>query len=188
MAHAGSLTGTLHPWNNRSASSGIRFSRGQTRLVVTPHGFKIVSGGQTGVDRAALDWAMTNKVPHGGYCPAGRRAEDGPIDERYQLTETETPKYSIRTRLNVEHSDATLIISPDPPVGGTLLTLELARKAGKPVLLVNPRDRSDSHLLIRSFIQDHKVGILNVAGPRASSSPKIYEDTLKLLQKTFCKA
>ena len=171
MAHAGSLTGTLHPWNNRSASSGIRFSRGQTRLVVTPQGFKIVSGGQTGVDRAALDWAMANKVPHGGYCPAGRRAEDGPIDERYQLTETETPKYSIRTRLNVEQSDATLIISPDPPV-----------------LLVNPQDRSDSHLLIRVFIQDHTVGILNVAGPRASSSPKIYEDTLKLLQKTFCKA
>ena len=152
---------------------------------MTPHGFKIVSGGQTGVDRAALDWAMENKVPHGGYCPAGRRAEDGPIDERYRLTETETPKYSIRTRLNVDQSDATLIISKDPPTGGTLLTLEHTRHMGKPLLVVNPRERSKSHLLVRNFIEAHEVRILNVAGPRASSSPKVYEDALELLQETF---
>ena len=72
---------------------------------------KIVSGGQTGADRAALDWAMAHGVPHGGWCPAGRLAEDGVIDMRYSLKETPQPEYLQRTEWNVRDSDATLIVS-----------------------------------------------------------------------------
>jgi hypothetical protein len=146
----------------------------------------IVSGGQTGADRAALDWAIQNGHPHAGHCPAGRRAENGTIPLKYKLHETDSMSYAHRTRLNIEQSDATLIVVQDSGLsGGTLLTLEHARKTEKPHLLVTPENLSQAPLLLRQFMEHHKVKILNVAGPRSSSSPTIYKITFDLLQNTF---
>src|SRR4051794_40670415 len=90
---------------------------------------RIVSGGQTGADRAALDWAIDNGIEHGGWCPNGRRAEDGHIDPRYQLRETPFSKYVQRNEWNVRDSDGTVLITIDSRlVGGTKQTLEFARK------------------------------------------------------------
>ena len=146
----------------------------------------LVSGGQTGADRAALDWAIQNGHSHAGHCPAGRRAEDGIIPMKYKLHETDSTSYAQRTRLNVEQADATLIMSHRTDLaGGTLLTLEHARKTEKPHLLVTPENLSQAPFLLRQFIKHHKVDILNVAGPRASSSPTVYRITFDLLQTTF---
>ncbi len=149
--------------------------------MVSQPALTIVSGGQTGADRAALDWAIERGIPHGGFCPAGRMAEDGPIHARYNLTETETPEYAVRTRLNVEQSDATLIVSPQSPTGGTLLTLEYAHAIGKPVLLITRREETEAPPLLREFLDRHEVRVLNVAGPRASSSPEVADMVADLL-------
>jgi hypothetical protein len=93
-----------------------------------PPELTIVSGGQTGVDRAALDWAIEKGWPHGGYCPKDRIAEDGMIPIKYNLKETKSSKYPVRTRLNIIHSDATLILSPLPLTGGTALTAKYAEE------------------------------------------------------------
>jgi len=97
---------------------------------------KIVSGAQTGVDRAGLDAAMKLGVATGGWCPAGRLAEDGTIPEKYALTETESADYKVRTEWNVRDSDATLILNLGPLEGGTALTTELAKQHKKPCLIV----------------------------------------------------
>src|SRR5437868_5122145 len=101
---------------------------------------KIVSGGQTGVDRAALDVAIALRIPHGGWCPAGRRAEDGAIPKRYRMRETASREYRVRTTRNVEDADATLILCEGPPVGGTALTTRVAAERRKPVLIVDLAD------------------------------------------------
>src|SRR5947209_13063019 len=93
---------------------------------------KIVSGGQTGVDRAALDVALELGLPCGGWCPRGRRAEDGPLPARYPLTETSWEGYPQRTRWNVRDSDGTLILTRGQPDRGTALTIKLAQRLGKP--------------------------------------------------------
>lgn len=95
---------------------------------------KIVSGGQTGADRGALDAAIALAIPHGGWCPKGRRAEDGVIHSRYQLRETETEKHRPRTKLNVEDSDGKMILTHGPLEGGSLFTAEYAERMGKPFL------------------------------------------------------
>ena len=96
---------------------------------------KLVSGGQTGADRAALDWAIAHAVPHGGWCPAGRLAEDGPIPVCYGLVELAGAGYHERTRANVRDSDATLIVSIHAELtGGTLLTAKAAQLFGRPCL------------------------------------------------------
>ena len=145
----------------------------------------IVSGGQTGADRAALDWAIANHLEHGGWCPAGRLAEDGSIHPRYHLRETKSPAYPERTLLNVEHSDATLIVSPNHPTGGTLLTVQHAREMGKPILVVTCENEEESPDLLRTFIRQHEVSILNVAGPRASGSPEVKAMVGRLLDRAF---
>lgn len=105
----------------------------------------IVSGGQTGVDRAALDFAIARGYPHGGWCPRGRRAEDGVLHDRYQLVETESRNYRQRTRRNVTDSDATLILSIGEPEGGTLTTLRYAQQYSKPMQVVSlDRTEDDS--------------------------------------------
>src|SRR6516225_901027 len=97
---------------------------------------KIISGGQTGVDRAALDFAIRHGLEHGGWCPKGRKAEDGAIPRRYHLQETDSPEYAERTVKNILAADATLIIVREEPLtGGTALTFELAEKHGRPVLV-----------------------------------------------------
>ena len=132
----------------------------------------IVSGGQTGVDRGALDAALQAEVPHGGWCPAGRKAEDGRIPDRYQLTEHASPHYAARTAANVRDSDATLILAPGEPTGGTALTRTKARAYRKPCLVVDllqPVDLS----LIRHWLAMNRVHVLNVAGPREKDTPGV---------------
>jgi hypothetical protein len=96
-----------------------------------------VSGGQTGVDRAALDFAIRRGIPHGGYCPKGRRSESGRIAAKYQLTECASADYAMRTALNVAHSDGTLILTRGRPEGGTQRTVFLCREYGKPALVID---------------------------------------------------
>lgn len=134
----------------------------------------MVSGGQTGVDRAALDVALALGLPCGGWCPKGRRAEDGPIDARYPLQETSGADYAERTERNVVDSDATLIISPQPLTGGTRLTAELAERHGKPWLAVDPSHETDALAKVVDWLARHRVQVLNVAGPRASKTPDHY--------------
>lgn len=134
---------------------------------------RIVSGGQTGVDRAALDWAIEQHIPHGGWCPAGRLAEDGTIPPRYQLEEVpDGGGYRRRTQANVRDSDATLIVSLDPVLtGGSRETMLFARRLAKPWLHVHPGMAWQAAL--REWLSAVPIHTLNVAGPRASHAPAI---------------
>jgi hypothetical protein len=142
---------------------------------------RIVSGGQTGVDRAALDVALALGIPCGGWAPRGRRAEDGRIPGRYPLSECASSAYEVRTRLNVRDSDATLILARGKPSGGTLLTRNLARELARPCLVVD-LDRPPEPAAIGRWLQDHGVKVLNVAGPRESSARGIGEEATALLR------
>lgn len=126
---------------------------------------KIVSGGQTGVDRAALDAALQLGLPCGGWCPKGRRAEDGPIPASYPLKETDSADYAERTALNVRDSDATLILAKAPLAGGTQLTLKTARRLHKPCLVFDP-EKPGSLEKARAWLENGGFSVLNVAGPR----------------------
>lgn len=146
---------------------------------------KLVSGGQTGADRAALDFAIEHNIPHGGWCPKGRRAEDGPIDARYLLTETPTANYLQRTEWNVRDSDGTVIFTMSPKLtGGSKKTAEFAKKHKKPCLHVYIPPECfpcSGHLAMPGFIRKNKIKILNVAGSRASKNPEIGDDVKKIL-------
>lgn len=151
----------------------------------------IFSGGQTGADRAALDFAIANGLAHGGWCPRGRLAEDGPISDRYALRETPGRRYAQRTEWNIRDSDATLVLSiAAAPQGGTRLTRELAARLGKPVLHLSRQqlaieaqtvecgkgDAVEVELAagrLRRFLAEYHVRILNVAGPRASQEADV---------------
>lgn len=141
---------------------------------------KLVSGGQTGVDRAALDAALDAGLPCGGWCPRGRRAEDGPIDTRYPLRETPDPGYTQRTRWNVRDSDGTLILTYGRPYGGTALTLRHARKLHRPVLVID-LCRAPEVGPIAAWLEREGIGVLNVAGPRESARPGIAREARALL-------
>ncbi len=147
-----------------------------------PRPAKIVSGGQTGVDRAALDVAIEMGIPHGGWCPRGRLAEDGTIPPRYQLVETDSPDYAVRTERNVLDADATLILCRGQPTGGTELTLRLAQRHGKPHLAVDLQQPIDPQA-IRRWLAEHGRGTLNVAGPRESQSPGIHAEAREFLRR-----
>ena len=134
---------------------------------------KIVSGGQTGVDRAALDAAMQSGYATGGWCPSRRLAEDGQIEPRYPLVETPTSDYSERTLWNVRDSDATLIIARGELTGGTLQTAEFARDLRKPLFIADLSRQAPAEGFC-AFLESNRVGILNVAGPRESTCPGIY--------------
>lgn len=137
----------------------------------------IISGGQTGVDRAALDAAIALGIEHGGWCPQGRRAEDGRIPEYYRLRETSSPRYADRTRRNVDEADATLIIAPRPLTGGTRLTSEYAAQTGKPCLVIDPADPGtvdEARAWLAKLPAASGGGYtLNIAGPRESQVPGI---------------
>jgi len=145
---------------------------------------KVISGGQTGVDRAALDVALEIGILCGGWCPKGRRAEIGRIPDHYPLEETSSAAYPQRTQMNIEDSDGTLVLTWGPPAGGTLLTIKLARKAGKPYLLADLTARHDP-IGVREWIRSNEIRVLNVGGPRESEFPGIYEKTRAYLRRVF---
>lgn len=153
--------------------------------VTRPRIAKIISGGQTGVDRAALDAAIACRIPHGGWCPKGRLAEDGPIPRRYRLRQTRSPDYAERTRANVRDADATLILASGPLTGGTLYTAQCAAELRKPLLVVDLAAEPDPLPRIRRWLARlarARPIVLNIAGPRASQQP-LYAPARALLER-----
>lgn len=145
---------------------------------------RIISGGQTGVDRAALDVAGELGIARGGWCPAGRRAEDGLIPAHYPLCETPGRGYAQRTEWNVRDADATLVLAAAAPAGGTRLTLRLASRLAKPCLLLR-LDGSEAEAALRRWLADPSLRVLNVAGPRESEQPGIYARAKAFLLATL---
>lgn len=148
---------------------------------------RIISGGQSGVDRAALDVAIKLDIPHGGWIPKGRLTENGPLPQNYQLKETSSSNYSERTEKNVMDSDGTLIISRRQLTGGSEYTREMAQKHIRPWLHIDLSKTSAFHAAssINKWISENEVEILNVAGPRASKDPQIYRDTVKIIESVY---
>ncbi len=145
---------------------------------------KIISGGQTGVDRAALDLAMELNIPCGGWCPQGRLAEDGIIPEKYPLQETVTAEYEERTRKNVEDSDGTLILTHGQPKGGTTYTIEITLILEKPVWIIDFNSEFSIEA-VAQWIDRNFIFNLNIAGPRESVFPGIYEQAKEFLREIF---
>jgi len=148
---------------------------------------KIVSGGQTGADRAALDFALAHGISHGGWCPRGRLAEDGALERCYELRETPGQEYPQRTEWNVRDSDGTVIFSIAPELtGGSRLTAELAAELKKPCLhLSRLRDGVNAGARLREFVSRHDIRVLNVAGPRASNEPAVPRFVIETLEELF---
>lgn len=159
---------------------------------------KVISGGQTGVDRAALDAALGLRIPltgHvglgiGGWCPKGRRAEDGPIPDRYPLQEALDTCYKKRTWMNVRDSDGTLIVTSATPTGGTAFTIQCAIDLKKPYLLLDASTASFSaqEHTFQAWLEGGDIQILNVAGPRESKCPGIYQAARALLERLLPEA
>jgi len=141
---------------------------------------KIVSGGQTGVDRAALDVAMELGMQTGGWCPAGRRAADGVVPAHYKITEIPSGGYHKRTKWNVRDSDGTLIISPLPLTGGTLLTANVAEKLNKPCFIIDIDQASHAGFI--DWLSQNGIAVMNVAGPREESAPGIHARAVAVLR------
>ncbi len=152
---------------------------------------EIISGGQTGVDRAALDSAIRYDLPCGGWCPAGRLAEDGPLSTHYPLTELPSASYPARTRRNVNDADGTLIIHGGMPGRGTELTVKTCQQLEKPLLILNLQKLhsnssfAEQQQAIFDFLKKQNIGVLNVAGPRASGWPEGYSLSRKILAPVF---
>jgi len=145
---------------------------------------RIVSGGQTGVDRAALDFAIKNGIEHGGYCPKGRRSENGRISDKYILIETSSSDYPMRTALNVQHSDGTLIITRGHPEGGTRKTVSICIERGKPKFVVDIQHRLKPAEFV-DWVRQNNIRTLNVAGPRESKQSGIGKQTKQVLAELF---
>jgi len=143
---------------------------------------KIVSGGQTGVDRAALDVARMLGLPCGGWCPKGRKAEDGPIAHQYPLKETPSDDYAQRTAWNVRDSDGTLILTRGQPTEGTAFTIEVAERQDKPHLVLDLGKQPD-RAAVQTWITTHRIRVLNIAGPREEKNPGIYAQASQFLRR-----
>lgn len=151
---------------------------------------KIVSGGQTGADRAALDVAAECGLATGGWVPSGRRAEDGRVPSRYRgLVEADSRGYAHRTQLNVRDSDATLVVSFGRPRGGSALTLDFARTLGRPVLALDLAQltREQAVASLEAWLDETRPRVLNVAGPRASHEPRIGDAVRALLRAALAR-
>jgi hypothetical protein len=145
---------------------------------------KIVSGGQSGVDRAALDVAAELSFPRGGWCPRGRYAEDGPIPDGYPLKETPSPDTSQRTEWNVRDADGTLVLTEGEPSGGTAVTIHFARRHKKPCLVLD-LDEDPEPGDVGRWIAEHGIAVLNVAGPRESKCPGIHRRAAAFLREAL---
>ena len=146
--------------------------------------YSIICGGQSGVDRAALDFALENNILCGGFCPLGRIAEDGPIDNIYPLIESHSNEYIIRTELNVLIADGTLVLHSDKMDAGTELTHNLAKKYNIPTLVLDLNE--DVQLLtLYNWINNNKIGSINISGPRESNSPGIYKKARTFMDNIF---
>ncbi len=152
-------------------------------MVKKAGSIKIISGGQTGADRAALDSAIKSGLPCGGYCPLGRLTEDGRLPRRYPLTESLSSSYLVRTLQNLLCSDATVCFYHGELEGGTAKTADFCRLHDKPLLLIDAATtsapRSAANLL--AFVRKHRPGTLNVAGSRQSKCRTIYAYTRTVL-------
>lgn len=148
---------------------------------------RIVSGGQTGVDRAALDVAIAGGIPHAGWCPRGRRAEDGRIPDRYALTEHDSPDYGARTERNVVDSDGTLVLAVGAPRDGTALTVRLAKRHDKPCLVIDLA-APPAPATVVDWMSTHAIRLLNVAGPRESTHPGIGRRAVAYLERVLPRA
>lgn len=148
---------------------------------------KIISGGQTGVDRAALDVAIELKIEIGGFCPKGRLAEDGIINENYPLSETKTNFYQERTRKNIDIADGVLIITINKELkGGTLLCYEYAKRKNKKVTIINLNENQAGNITkLKTWIDKNNIKTLNIAGNRESNSKGIYIVTKDFLLSYF---
>jgi len=149
---------------------------------------KIVSGGQTGADRAGLDVAMKVGLPVGGYCPKGRLAEDGTVPEHYPLLEMTKGSYSARTERNVIESDGTLILNIGKLSGGTRLTVECARKHNKPHLVIQLDTAKPQVSTLAEWLEQNNIRVLNVAGPRESKTPGVHKLAYRYLDDFFLAA
>ena len=145
---------------------------------------KIISGGQSGTDRAVLDFALRNKIPCGGWCPHGRMAEDGRIPERYPLQESQEEDPAHRTVKNVNISDGTLIIYLNVMDEGTRFTLDHAKELRKPVYLIKEADQVNKEEF-NTWLEVNRIKTLNIAGPRESNEPGIYDFSVKTLKTLF---
>ena len=145
---------------------------------------KIISGGQTGADQAALDVAVKYNIPYGGWIPKGRKTEAGPLPSRYRLSVMPTSDYRDRTLQNILDSQGTVILYHGRLMGGSRLTRELAKMQKKPCIAINlvTHDPFETAVMVQSFVEDRKIGVLNVAGPRASHDPDIYMDVKMVLE------
>ena len=148
---------------------------------------KIISGGQTGADRAALDVAIQLKISHGGWIPKGRLTENGRLNDKYHLKEMGSANYNRRTEQNVIDSHGTLIISHGKLTGGSEYTRDMVLHHGRPWLHIdlNKTDSFRAAKQIKSWLAEHKIEVLNVAGPRASKDPNIYQVTVDILKTVF---
>ena len=149
---------------------------------------KLISGGQTGADIAALDVALRHGFSHGGWCPKGRRSLDGPLPLRYQLTETPSAEYLQRTEWNVRDTDGTVVFTfAAVATGGSLKTIKFTKKHGKPCLHISRSGGNyvDPALLLQRFVEDNNVQMLNVAGSRESKEPGIYQWAIQILEDAF---
>jgi predicted Rossmann fold nucleotide-binding protein DprA/Smf involved in DNA uptake len=149
-------------------------------MVIGKYPQKVISGGQTGVDRAGLDAAIEAQFPIGGYVPKGRLAEDGIVPDKYPMTEMRTKDYKARTRQNVLESDGTLIINMGLLKSGTALTAKIVREYNKPLLIIQ-LDQDYEPGAVSQWINENQIEILNIAGPRESKVPGIYEKAKELL-------
>ncbi len=136
------------------------------------------------MDRAALDVALELGIPAGGWCPKGRRADDGRIPDQYPLQEASSSEYPVRTQLNVEDSDGTLILFRATPLGGTALTIKLAKRLKKPYLLIDLGRGEDAEKVLE-WLAEHNIQVLNVAGPREREAPGIHDEAAEFLRQLF---
>ncbi|HDO06813.1 MAG TPA: molybdenum cofactor carrier [Bacteroidetes bacterium] len=147
---------------------------------------KIISGGQTGVDRAAMDFALENNIPCSGWCPKGRRAEDGIIPLSYPLRETKESRYRERTIKNVEESQGLLVFVDGKPDKGTVLAIDQAEKRNIPTYIIYlTMNVEDQETGILSLLENSDISVINIVGPRESNNPGIYNKTKAFLEELF---